>query len=193
MTVRNVRHLVVPVLGPDSEPILAGRLDGKRAFMRAIETLPPTHESVLVVLDFRGIELATSSYLSEAVIRLRDHVRLARSYLVVANLADKVAEELHDLLSRSNDALVACDLSLEGEPTNRQLLGTLEPALKETFDLVLSKGEANAVTLHNESSNERKIGPTAWNNRLNALSAKSLLVETAHGRTKTYRPLLEAA
>lgn len=188
-----MRSIVVPALEPGSEPVLAGRLDGKRAFMRAIEALPPAQESVLVILDFRGVELATSSYLAEAVIRLRDHIRLARSYLVVANLGDKTAEELQDLLDRSNDALVACDLSANGEPTNRQLLGGLEPALRETFDLVLSKGEASAVTLHNDSSSERKIGPTAWNNRLNALSAKSLLLETAHGRTKTYRPLLEAA
>jgi hypothetical protein len=175
--------------------VLAGKLDGRRAFASALEILAPTVEPTMVVLDFRGIELATSSFLSEAVVHFRDHLRLSRSrtYLLVANLADRPLEELDYLLSRSGDALIGCKLGLGGELTDPALIGALDPKLKETFELVTRKGEATAVQLHGESADSEKVGPTAWNNRLSALAEKSLVVEVPEGRTKKYRPLLETA
>ena len=88
--------------------MLAGRLTGKRAFVRSLEELPPLIEPSVVVLNFKGVTLATASFLGEAVLHFRDHLRLGRSpaYLIVANLADRVAEELDDLLNRAGDALL---------------------------------------------------------------------------------------
>jgi hypothetical protein len=183
------------MLRPDAAPVLAGKLDGRRAFARELELVPPTAEPTLVVLDFHGIDIATSSFLSEAVVHFRDHLRLSRfpTYLLVANLTERPLEELDYLLSRSGDALISCKLAPNGELTAPALLGSLDSKLKETFDLVKRKGETTAVELHGESADNDKIGATAWNNRLTALAAKSLVVEVAAGRTKKYRPLLEAA
>lgn len=180
------------MFGPEG-PVLAGKLDGKRAFMRQLEKVAALTEPALVFLDFAGIELATSSFLSEAVVHFRDHLRLGNtpSYLAVANLNPSVSEELEDLLKRSADALIACRLSEDGRVDSRQLLGRLEPKLQETFERVEQRGEATAVELYNDSTSTDQIGPTAWNNRLNLLSAKSLLMETSLGRTKKFRPLLE--
>jgi hypothetical protein len=188
-------QVTIPIWRPESGPLLAGRLDGRRTFARALEGLPSANKALLVILDFRNIDFASSSFLSEAVLRFRDHLRLSRtpSYLVAANLADKPLEELDYLLTRSADALIVCTLSMNGEISEPKLIGSLDQKLKETFDLVLRKGETNAVELHSESNQADQVGPTAWNNRLNLLSAKSLLIEIPQGRTKKFRPLLEVS
>jgi hypothetical protein len=36
-----------------------------------------------------------------------------------------------------------------------------------------------------------KIGTTAWNNRLATLSAKGMLKEVRHGKTKLFSPVME--
>ncbi|MEQ9795603.1 hypothetical protein [Parvibaculum sp.] len=187
--------IAIPLLRPDAQPILAGRLDGKRSFARTLEILPTITAPTLVVLDFNGVELATSSFLDEAVIRCRDHLRLGRSpaYLMVANLNAQIEEELSDLLVRANDALVSCTISGNGHIDDKKMLGALEPKLNETLELVKQKGAASAVQLHDEAGeSEKKIGPTAWNNRLSSLAAKGLVVEVVQpGRAKKYRPIME--
>jgi hypothetical protein len=187
-----VIHLLV--LRPDQEPILAGRLNGKRAFLSALEALPALDQPTLVILDFSGAQLATSSYLAELVVPLRDHLRLRRppGYVVVANLDDKVAEELDGLMTRTGEAILVCKTSPDGSISDAYLLGKLDHKLRETFDLIRTKGETTAVELHSESGDSR-VGATAWNNRLTALTNKSLVMEIPQGRTKKYRAVLEIA
>src|SRR5262245_56453367 len=139
--------VTIQILKPNEEPILSGRLSGKRAFLRVLEEVPPFTAPTVVALDFRGVELATASFLSEAVLPLRDHLRFRRppAYVVVVNLADKVAEELDELLIRSADAILACNVSANGDISKIRLTGTLEPKLLETFNLILKKGATSAV------------------------------------------------
>lgn len=179
---------------PDDDPVLAGRLNGKRAFARAIGQLPTLDAPTLVFLDFRSVLYATSSFLGEVVVPLRDHLRSSQppGYVVVTNLTETVREELDDLLRRTGDAVMSCLTTSASNATHLQLLGALEPTLRETFDLVKQKGETSAVELHSESGGSNGVGPTAWNNRLSSLAAKSLLIELPRGRAKKYRPVLEA-
>jgi hypothetical protein len=189
-----MKIVTLPILDPDEPPVLSGRVDGKRKLIRSLEALPASAAaSQLVALDFRGVELATASYLSEAVLQLRDHLRLGRSslYLIVANLAPAVEEELEDLLQRADDAILGCDLSSSSKVSNVRLLGRLDDKLESTFRLVVQKGETTASELHADSAENSSIGPTAWNNRLTTLASKSLVIETASGRLKKYRPVLE--
>jgi hypothetical protein len=174
---------------------LAGRLSGKRTFLRVLEEIPSFTAPTLLILNFHGVELATSSFLSEAVLPLRDHLRFRRppAYVVAANLKEKVAEELDELLVRSGDAMLACDASANGDIGNVRLTGKLEEKLLDTFNLVRERGAATAVELHAESRESDRIGPTAWNNRLSVLTSKSLVMEIAQGRTKKYQPVLEMA
>jgi hypothetical protein len=190
-----MKILQITVRKPHKEPILAGRLDGKRTFLRALEELPPLSDPALAVLDFAGAELATSSFLSELVLPLREHLRLRRppAYLVVANLSEKVREELDELLNRLGDALLTCEFSNRGKISSVKLVGKLDQKLLETLELVRQKGETSAVELYAGSTDSDDIGPTGWNNRLAALASKSLIVEVPQGRTKKYRAILETA
>ncbi len=171
----------LPMLRPGDEPILAGRLAGKRAFAAALEHFPEMAEPSLVLLDFNGVALATSSYLSEVLLPLRDHLRLRRhpGYTVAANLSDKVREEIEEMLRRSGDAFLTCATDASGHITDVQLCGKLD--------------DKTAAQLHEESRRIDMVGATAWNNRLASLAAKSLVVEILQGRTKKYRPVLEVA
>jgi sugar-specific transcriptional regulator TrmB len=190
-----MKQLVLPMLRPDDEPVLAGRLSGKRAFVAALEQLPEMVEPSLVLLDFGRVDLATSSFLSEVVLPLRDHLRLRHppGYAVAANLSDTVREEIEEMLRRSGDALLICTTDAAGRIGDVQLCGKLEDRLQETLSLVSRKRETTAAQLHEESREVDAVGATAWNNRLASLAAKSLVVEILQGRTKRYRPVLEVA
>jgi hypothetical protein len=130
--------ITVPMLRPGDEPILAGRLTGKRAFVAVLEQLPEMTEPALVLLDFKSVALATSSYLSEVLLPLRDHLRLRRhpGYAVAANLSDKVHEEIEEMLNRSGDAFLTCATDPAGQITGVQLCGKLDDKLQETLSLV---------------------------------------------------------
>jgi hypothetical protein len=188
-----MKTITLPMLRPGVDPILAGRLSGKRAFVAALEQFPELGEPALVLLDFNGVDLATSSYLSEVLVPLRDHLRLRRyaGYAVAANLSDKVREEIEEMLRRSGDAFLTCATDASGQITDVQLCGKLEDKLQETLRLVSRKRETTAAQLHEESSTIDTVGATAWNNRLASLAARSLVVEILQGRTKKYRPVLE--
>jgi hypothetical protein len=187
-----MRILALPMLQPGDEPVLAGRLSGKRAFLSALGRLPVIAEPTLILLDFAGVDLATSSFLSESVLPLRDHlgVRGQPGYVVAANLNDVVREEIEEMLRRSGDALITCT-NTAGGIRDVQLCGKLEDKLRETLGLVSSKGETTAAALQKECRDTDPVGPTAWNNRLATLAAKRLVVEVLQGRTKKYRPVLE--
>ncbi len=174
-----MKTVTLPMLRPGVDPILAGRLSGKRAFVATLEQFPELAEPALVVLDFTGVDLATSSYLSEVLVPLRDHLRLRRQpgYAVAANLSEKVREEIEEQLRRSGDAFLTCT----------------DEKLQETLLLVSRKRETTAAQLYEESRTIDMVGATAWNNRLASLAAKSLVVEILQGRTKKYRPVLEVA
>ena len=148
-----MNRLTIPMLRPGAEPVLAGRLAGKRAFLSALEQLPEMAEPTLVLLDFRDVALATSSYLSEAVLTLRDHLQLRRhpGYVVSVNLSDNVREEIEEMLRRSGDALITCATETNGLIRDVQLCGKLDIKLQETLALVSRKGETTAVELHAKS------------------------------------------
>lgn len=187
-----MRLVSIELRRPDEDPILAGRLYGKRMFVRALEELPSFSEATLIALDFAGVELVTSSFLSEILIPLRDHMRLRRTpgYLLLANTNEKVREEIEELLSRMGEALLACRVT-DGTLSGVELLGKLDSKLSETLELVTRKGETSAVELHKDTTDSDGIGPTGWNNRLAALTSKSLVIEVPQGRSKKYRPILE--
>jgi hypothetical protein len=190
-----MKIITLPMLRPDVDPILAGRLSGKRALVAALEQFPELTEPALVLLDFNGVDLATSSYLSEVLVPLRDHLRLRRQtgYAVAANLSEKVREEIEEMLRRSGDAFLTCATNVSGEISDVQLCGRLDDKLQETLRLVSRKRETTAAQLYEESRTIDTVGATAWNNRLASLAAKSLVIEILQGRTKKYRPVLEVA
>jgi len=83
-----MKNLSLPMLRPGNEPILAGRLTGKRAFVTALEALPEMVEPTLVLLDFRNVDFATSSFLSEVVLPLRYQAHKAGKPVTLKLLAE---------------------------------------------------------------------------------------------------------
>src|SRR5882672_8098230 len=144
-----MKTILLPMLRPGVDPILAGRLLGQRALVAALEQFPELTEPALVVLDFAGVDLATSSYLSEVLVPLRDHLRLRRQpgYAVAANLSEKVREEIEEMLRRSGDAFLTCATDASGTITDVQLCGRLDEKLQDTLKLVGQKRETTAAQL----------------------------------------------
>jgi hypothetical protein len=173
------------------EGVLAGSSAGAQLLQTLVAKSAGTQARV-VLLDFAGVQVATGSYLREAVLGFRDHCRRSVSGLVpvVANASAVVREELNDLLVRTRDALVICDLDSSGQVTRAQVLGALEEKQSLALRLVIDRGETDAPNLASSVSDDR-IGSTGWNNRLAALAARGILTETRRGRLKRYRPVVE--
>lgn len=172
--------------------VLAGAGVGRRVCAALLEAVGVARNPTICLVDFHGVSVATSSFLREAVLRLRDAARAQGSpiYPVVANASAEVREELEDLLRRGSDAMASCRTGSSGLPEMPEVLGELEPKQRLTLDLLREAGEADAATLQSLDRSEEQVGHTAWNNRLAALAAKGIVVETQHGRAKRYRPIL---
>jgi hypothetical protein len=100
-------------------------------------------------LDFKGVAVATSSFLREAVIGFRDYARLSlvNVYPVAANLEPADLEELEFFLRSRNDVIWACDLDETERVNGARLLGDLDPAQRMTFDAVRELGAVTAPEL----------------------------------------------
>jgi hypothetical protein len=174
--------------------VLAGAPRGRRVLARLLECIDceaDTPEPVF--LDFTDIDVATASFLREALLGFKDSVRQRwqNLYPVVANVNENVLDELKLLINARSDVLLTCSLDSDAVPHDIRIIGELEAKQKLTFNLVKNRGETDASELmrdHNASEGVKH--QTAWNNRLAALCELGLIVELKQGRAKRYRPLL---
>lgn len=178
----------------NDQRILSGAMPGRKLLTALIAATPHSDAATAAFLDFRGVHVATSSFLRESVIGFRDYVRLSipNVYPVAANLTPAVLEELEFFLRARNDVFWTCDLDIHEQVSGARLLGDLDPAQRTTFNAVRELGAVTAPELAAQFP-DQSIGPTAWNNRLSSLAAKGLLVEQKVGKTKSFSPLLEIA
>lgn len=187
-----MRHRLINLTGGST--VLSGAISGRTLLSALIAATPSSAAPTPAFLDFTEIEVATASFLREAVIGFRDYARqsLRNVYPAVANLADAVAEELEFFVRARGDVLWRCELGSGDTVISARLIGELDPAQRATFEAALELGTITAPELAARFA-DRQIGPTAWNNRLSALAAKGLLVERKQGKTKSFSPLLEIA
>ncbi|HUG92532.1 MAG TPA: hypothetical protein VML55_16960 [Planctomycetaceae bacterium] len=173
------------------QEVLGGAVQGERLFADLFARANPA-DAQLIVLDFAGIQLATSSFLRESVMAFRSvcSVRHPRSPVIIANANAAVVEELEEILLRQRDAMAICHLPPKGEPHQPRVIGELEPAQATTLRAVLDMGQSDAMGLARRFK-ERGTRPTKWNNRLTALQKRGILVEEQVGRRKVYRPVLK--
>ena len=176
--------------------VLAGAINGRKILSKLLELTDKEPQSPeLIFLDFAGIDVATASFLREAVLAYRDTVRRRRSnfYAVVANANHVIEEELKILVTAEGDALMLCLLDKNDQPRAPRLLGKLDPKQRLTFDLVQQRKETNAADLMRAHGENEGINQNAWNNRLSSLANLGLVIELSEGRAKRYRPLLAGA
>jgi hypothetical protein len=147
----------------------------------------------LLVLNFLGIRVATSSFLREAVVRFRQRVReeLPHVYPVLTNLVPEIEEELLLLLNQVGEAFWVFNFGKDGEIEGYRLTGRLDPKLRETLKLIGEGHGSDATTLWKSTNSTDSVGVTAWNNRLASLSRQGLVFESRLGKQKSYRPLHE--
>jgi hypothetical protein len=178
----------------NGQTILSGAILGRKLLSALVAATPSSAAPMPAFLDFTGIEVATASFLREAVIGFRDYARrsLGNVYPAVANLAPAVAEELDFFVRAHSDALWSCELDSRDTVISARLIGELDPVQRSTFEMAVELRTISAPELAARFADLR-IGPTAWNNRLSALATKGLLVERKQGKTKSFSPLLEIA
>src|SRR5258708_3749958 len=112
------------------EEVLAGALNGRKILGKLFELTdqePAAPQPVF--LDFVGVNVATASFLREAILAYRDTVRRRRSnfYPVIANANALVEEELKVLVTSDGDVLTLCGLDENDQPHDPRLLGKLDP------------------------------------------------------------------
>lgn len=176
-----------------NEKYVGGAIHGASALAHLVNAVGSCSDVDVVYLDFAGIEIATASYLREAVIGFRDYCRSHRQHLypVVANANDIVLGELDLLLRDRRDAIVACKKLRNSVPREARVIGRLDEKQALTLRFALDMREVDAPSLAAGNFDGASIGVTGWNNRLAALASKGLLIETIRGRCKYYRPVME--
>jgi hypothetical protein len=185
-----LRHRLINLTG--GRTVLSGATSGRALLSALITATPSVAAPTPAFLDFTEIEVATASFLREAVIGFRDFARqsLGNVYPAVANLTPTVVEELEFFVRSRGDVLWNCELGSGDDVTNARLIGELDPAQRSTFEVAIELGVITAPELATRFA-DQQIGPTAWNNRLSALATKGVLVERKQGKTKSFSPLLE--
>lgn len=167
-------------------PSLAGIGAGKAALAYLLPAVPPG--SGPVYLDFKGVELITSSAFREAILPIVTLANSAGRPCILVNVNTTTKEEACIAAERMEVVLVF------GELTNKELrdpiaIGQLEEKQLLTLRIVLELGEADAKDVK-ERSGESTV-TTVWNNRLVALHKLGLLRERKVGKTKLYSPIVE--
>lgn len=171
---------------------LAGATNGEQHLRAIVERLEADDETVL--LDFAGIESATSSYLKAVLFTFfgaAQHREAGASdksaFPVLVGLSDVVREEVLYLASFAARPFVE-GLKVRGdEVLVAALHGKLDRALEATLTALLVKRTATATELCAAAGNEPAI--TAWNNRLADLYAKRLVKRRRVGKQWIYEPI----
>jgi hypothetical protein len=173
--------------------VLAGATLGAAVFSALCLSRPVRTTQTVQFLDLQGIDVATASFLREAILAYRDHCRATfpAIYPVLANLSEAVEEELRNLLVQRSDAMAHCQLSKTGTVSRARVVGALESKQAEALRLVIEAGPIDAPSLARRQDGPGKVSATAWNNRLSALARKSLVLSTSQGRSVLFQPVLK--
>lgn len=171
--------------------VLAGAVPGRSALGQMIAALASEKTVSVVMVDFSGINVATASFLREAILGFRSHIRTHRPGMsaVLTNLEPVVRDELQEVLATKKEISASCRVDVDGTISDVQMIGCVEGKLADTLNLILKLGKSSAAQL--QSYDNGNVTITAWNNRLAALSAMGIFRETKEGRTKYYEPILE--
>lgn len=170
-------------------PELMGVAAGKAAAPALIDAAHAATGAV-VLLDFAGVRLITASAARESILRLSDELSAQGSLPVLVNINEDTADEVGFAAEALKQPLVLATLKPDGSLAAPRIVGLLEPAQRQTLELVARLGETDAKAA-SEASKDSSAGATAWNNRLSNLAGMRLLQERRVGKTKRYSLTLE--
>ena len=149
-----------------------------------------SHEdSTTVILNFHGIEAATASYLKKFFSPLlgdnETKLNSKAIFPVVTGLSDDLRDDLFSVFS--DKGWVVCEAKIDGKTLSFvRLLGKPETTTETTFHLLKANPKASATSMF-ESSSDKTVAQTAWNNRLTTLFRLRLAKRFKEGRVWLYQ------
>lgn len=171
---------------------LQGESLGKKHYAKIWELLSDTDQGELVLLDFKGVDVVTGSWINAMIVPL--HRRAAQPEIdlfpVLCNASDDWIDDLGLLAKWTHQCFLVAD-KCTPPPRKARLIGSLDPGQRTTLDAVLEIGEVTGAELERRKPDEN-IRATAWNNRLKDLHEKRLLRRSKRGREQVYSPIVEA-
>lgn len=174
--------------------VLGGAPAGKGMFLSLLKTAQAERPARMTVWFWvlARIDVVSTSFARESFVAMQAYLRAQRSLLVpvLTNANVDVMEDLRLVFKDARQAIVSCKLAGNDRVSAVDLVGDVDPHTIETFNLVIERGETDARELSESQGPDRKIGQTAWNNRLASLVQMGALIETPVGRAKRYRAIL---
>jgi hypothetical protein len=167
---------------------LAGKSDGLRDYPLFLSAVESTAPGETIVLDWKGIEIASASYFGSTfvtLLRMAINGELDR-YFILVGLNKTAMEELKLVLDLQQLVALVGDLK-DGKVKNLQIVGSLDPAYAETLEALQQKAPVSATELHKHSRS--KIGKTGWINRLTNLHRLRLAKKERVGREYVFEAL----
>lgn len=147
-----------------SGPILGGR--DSQAKQELLDRLAALPANSLLVLDLSAVEFMDYSWADEVVASLLEASRQAESprFVVVRRPNPHVSESISAAVSLHG--LTCVQVDNEGKPG---VLGSLSPALLQTYNLAVTHGQISAQDLPDS------LSPSTKSNRLKELERRGLL------------------
>ncbi|MBI3468896.1 MAG: hypothetical protein HY000_38315 [Planctomycetes bacterium] len=171
---------------------LQGETLGKRHYARVCELLSEVGQGEVVLLDFKGVDVVTGSWISAMIVPL--YRRAADPdidlFPVLCNASADWLDDLALLAKWTHQCYLVAD-KCTSPPRRATLVGSLDPGQRTTLDAVIELGEVTGAELERQKPNEN-VRATAWNNRLKDLYEKRLLRRSKRGREQLYSPVVEA-
>jgi len=191
--------------------IAAGAQTGKahaRLLLKRIGAAKIPESGLIILVSFRGIELATASYVKETILWLaicgRMHAgalspseqrSLDWSSLQPLNVFPAVSDANEDIQHEIDEVFARRGLPcvLVEEVNNdlilvAKILGSVEPTLARTIQAIEGSSDATADDLHRKCPDEG-VNITAWNNRLSELNRMRIARRRRDGKFWRYQPL----
>lgn len=165
-------------------PILGGRdSQTKDALLTRLKSLPANS---LLVLDFGEVQFMDYSWADEVVASLLKAARRAKvpRFVVVRNPNQSVGESIAAAVSLHGLTCVQVDVGGQAK-----VLGGLSPALLQTYNLAVTRGQISAQDLPDT------LSPSTKSNRLKELERRGLLYRVGEevidggGRRFIYEPV----
>lgn len=160
--------------------LLSGKLAARQHFAKACSLLAEVGNGEVVVFDFEGVDYVSGSWINWMLVPLMSYAASDSNdhYPVLINFPLLSLDDL-DLIANAEHTpfLVTTGSKLR----DVVVAGELDPAQAETLMAVQAKGTVTGASLAN-----KKVKPTAWNNRLRELNMKRLLRRRKEGREQVY-------
>lgn len=179
----NTRHRQLTLVGSDG--VAAGSNAGEQERARLLSILsnqPAPVGPEVVYIDFGDIEVATVSWIREAVFALADEARRRWPHFcpAIGACGSDVAEEVEvAAIALSRPIPAPAHSTAHGIG----MFGQLDQVQLQTLQRVSSLGPVSAPDLMNAYP---ECSLQAWNNRLRSLSERGLLLTEKRGRERWY-------